>query len=275
MLTDFLTNPDFMTDYMIPWGTRILIAVLIWFIGKWIAARVVNIVKRLMEKTRMDAMLVEFLGNILFTLLLIAVIIAALDHLGIQTTSLLAIFGAAGLAVGLALKDSLGNFASGVMIILFRPFNVGDFIEAGGAAGVVEEVRIFSTHLRTPDNRAIIIPNGQIYGGSIINATAKPTRRIDMMFGIGYDDDIKLAKQLIAAALAADQRILQDPEPTIGVSELAASSIDLFARPWVNTADYWAVRGDLLERIKSDFDANGISIPYPQQDVHYYEKKSV
>lgn len=259
MLTDFFTNPELLTDYIVPWGTRILIALLIWFVGKRIAIRITRIAKRLMEKTRIDPMLVEFLGNILFTLLLIAVIIAALDHLGIQTTSLLAIFGAAGLAVGLALKDSLGNFASGVMLILFRPFNVGDSIEAGGASGVVEEVRIFSTHIRTADNRAIIVPNGSIYGGTIINNSAKPTRRIDLTFKLRLGADLAKAKQLLAAAMAADARVLKEPTAEIGISNLTDTSVDLFAQPWVKTADYGAVRSDLLERIKNDFGASGIS----------------
>ncbi len=197
-----------------------------------------------------------------------------LDHLGLQTTSLLAIFGAAGLAVGLALKDSLSNFSSGVMLILFRPFKVGDFIEAAGTAGVVEEVRIFSTMIRSGDNRQIIIPNGQIYGGTIVNVSAKPTRRIDLVFGIGYGDDIKKAKQIIAEVIAADERILKDPAPGIALGELGDSSVDINVRPWVNTPDYWPVRADLLENVKLAFDANGISIPFPQRDVHLHEVKS-
>ncbi len=271
---EIITQPGFVEQYAIPWTLRILVALLIWFIGKWIAGRITSVVKKVMIKTGMDQMLVQFLGNILYTLLLIAVIIAALDHLGLQTTSLLAIFGAAGLAVGLALKDSLSNFSSGVMLILFRPFKVGDFIEAAGTAGVVEEVRIFSTMIRSGDNRQIIIPNGQIYGGTIVNVSAKPTRRIDLVFGIGYGDDIKKAKQIIAEVIAADERILQDPAPGIALGELGDSSVDINVRPWVNTPDYWPVRADLLENIKLAFDANGISIPFPQRDVHLHEVKS-
>jgi small conductance mechanosensitive channel len=223
-----------------------------------------------MARAALDDMLTKFVSNILYTVLLVVVAIAALDQLGVQTTSLLAVLGAAGLAVGLALKDSLANFASGVMLIIFRPFKVGDFIEAAGIAGVVEEVRIFSTIMRTGDNRGIIIPNGQIYGGPIVNVTARPTRRIDMVFGIGYEDDIRKARQLIEAELAADERILEDPAPVVMVAELADSSVNINVRPWVNTGDYWDVRGNLLERIKLSFDENGISIPYPQRDVHMH-----
>ncbi len=271
---EIITQPGFVEQYAIPWTLRILVALLIWFIGKWIAGRITSVVKKVMIKTGMDQMLVQFLGNILYTLLLIAVIIAALDHLGLQTTSLLAIFGAAGLAVGLALKDSLSNFSSGVMLILFRPFKVGDFIEAAGTAGVVEEVRIFSTMIRSGDNRQIIIPNGQSYGGTIVYVSAKPTRRIDLVFGIGYGDDIKKAKQIIAEVIAADERILKDPAPGIALGELGDSSVDINVRPWVNTPDYWPVRADLLENVKLAFDANGISIPFPQRDVHLHEVKS-
>ncbi len=269
-----ITQPDFIEQFLIPWAIRIVVAAAIWFIGKWIATRLTRIMKKLMARTGMDNMLVQFLGNIIYTVLLVVVVIAALDHLGIETTSLLAIFGAAGLAIGLALKDSLANFSSGVMLIMFRPFKEGDFIEAAGTAGVVEEVRIFSTILRTGDNRQIIIPNGQIYGGTIVNVSAKPTRRIDLVFGIGYDDDIKKAKEIMADIMSKDDRILKDPAPAIALGELGDNSVNFNVRPWVNSGDYWPVRADLLENIKLAFDANGISIPYPQRDVHLYEVKS-
>lgn len=271
---DTITQPGFIEQFLIPWAIRLLVAIAIWIIGKWIAGKITATLKKLMAKGGMDDMLVQFLGNILYTLLLIAVVIAALDHLGLQTTSLLAIFGAAGLAVGLALKDSLSNFSSGVMLILFRPFKVGDFIEAAGVAGTVEEVRIFSTLIKTPDNRQIIIPNGQIYGGTIINVSAKPTRRIDLVFGIGYGDDIRKAKELIAGIMEKDERILKDPAPAIVLGELGDSSVNINVRPWVNSGDYWPVRADLLENVKLAFDSNGISIPFPQRDVHLYEAKS-
>lgn len=257
--------------YVIPWTIRVIVALAIFIIGRWVAKWIVNTSQRVMEKTGMDQMLANFLRNILYVLLLAVVVIAALDHLGVQTTSLLAVLGAAGLAVGLALQGSLSNFAAGVMIIVFRPFKVGDFIEAAGTAGVVEEVRIFNTVLRTPDNREIIVPNGQIYDGTIVNVSARDTRRIDLVFGIGYEDDLRKAKQLIEAELGKDERILADPAPAVAVGELADSSVNINVRPWVKSGDYWAVRSDLLENIKAAFDANGISIPFPQRDVHLYE----
>ena len=261
-------GPEFWQDNLLPWLVRFTVALAIWIIGKWVAQRLSRLSKRLMERARVDATLVHFLGNIIYIILLVVVAIAALDYLGIKTTSLLAIFGAAGLAVGLAMKDSLSNFASGVMLILFRPFKVGDFIEAAGTAGIVEGIGIFATSMRTGDNRAIIVPNSRLYQGNIINFSAKPTRRIDLVFGIGYGDDIKLAKQLIEEVIQADTRIHTDPAPTIALGELGESSVDINVRPWVDTADYWPVRADLLENIKLAFDANGISIPFPQREVH-------
>jgi small conductance mechanosensitive channel len=219
----------------------------------------------------MDGMLIDFFGNIVYTVLLLAVVMAALDHVGIQTTSLLAVFGAAGLAIGLALKDSLGNFSSGVMLILFRPFKVGDFIEAGGVSGVVEQVRMFATVMRTGDNREIIVPNSQIYGGTITNYSARETRRIDLVFGIGYTDDIAKTKQIIEDIMRQDERILADPAPSIALGELGDNSVNFNVRPWVKSADYWPVRADMLEKVKLAFDANGISIPYPQRDVHLHQ----
>ncbi len=263
-------DPEMVNTYLVPWSLRIIMALVVFVIGRWVAKVVVRIIERMMKKARMDDMLTAFLGNILYTVLLLVVVIAALDQLGVQTTSLLAVFGAAGLAIGLALKDSLANFSSGVLLIIFRPFKVGDFIEAAGQSGVVEEVRIFSTVLRTGDNREIIVPNGHIYGGPIVNYSARATRRIDLVMGIGYDDDIRKAKQLIVEAFAADDRILKDPAPAVSVAELADSSINLNVRPWVNSAEYWNVRSDLLQNIKQSFDANGISIPYPQRDVHMH-----
>jgi small conductance mechanosensitive channel len=263
-------DPEMIRTYLVPWGIRVLTALAILVIGRWLARAIVRVIERVMARARLDAMLTSFLGNILYTVLLLVVVIAALDRLGIQTTSLLAVFGAAGLAIGLALKDSLSNFSSGVMLIVFRPFKVGDFIEAAGMSGAVEEVRIFNTVLRTGDNREIIIPNSHVYGGPITNVSARPTRRIDLVLGIGYDDDIRRAKQLIEEAFAADARILADPAPAVSVAELADSSVNLNIRPWVLTADYWDVRSDLLLRLKQSFDANGIHIPYPQRDIHLH-----
>ena len=267
MLNELLKG-DYIDLYLIPWSIKIITALLIFVIGRWVARLLVKMSGKLMQKNKVDEMLVGFIGNILYALLLVIVVLAALDQLGVKTTSALAVLGAAGLAIGLSLQNSLANFASGVMLIVFRPFKAGDFVEAGGVSGIVETISVFTTIMRTGDNREVIVPNGQIYGGTITNYSARETRRIDMIFGIGYEDNIKLAKSLIEKALSEETRILPEPAPTIMVSELGASSVDIAVRPWVNSSDYWTVRSDLLESIKAAFDANGISIPYPQQDVH-------
>ena len=261
-------------DYLVPWSIRIVTAIFVYYIGRIIARWIVRLTRHMLERAGIDPMLNKFLCNVLNGLLIAVVAIAALDQLGVDTTSLLAVLGAAGLAVGLALKDSLGNFAAGVMLVIFRPFRIGDFVEAGGVAGVVEDIGIFSTTFRTGDNRIIIVPNGQIYGGTILNASARDTRRIDLVIGIGYDDDIKKAKRILEDILETDDRILEDPAPAISLGELADSSVNLNVRPWVKSSDYWPVRSDLLERIKNAFDAEGISIPYPQRDVHLYQEKA-
>ena len=212
--------------------------------------------------------LVKFIASVTNVVLLLMVVIAAIGSLGINTTSLVALVGAAAIAVGVALQDSLKNFAAGVMLIVFRPFGTGDEIEAAGITGIVEEITTFNTILRTPDNREIIVPNGAIYQDNIINYSARSTRRIDMVFGIGYDDDIRKAREIIEATLEADERVLKEPEPVIAISELADSSVNFAVRPWVKTEDYGVVNFDLTEKIKLAFDENGISIPYPQMDVH-------
>jgi small conductance mechanosensitive channel len=250
--------------------TNIIIAAAILFGGIWLAKRIKKYIAAMMEKREIDALLASFTSNIAYVALVAFVVIAALSQLGIQTTSFVAIIGAAGLAIGLSLQSSLSNFASGVMIIAFRPFKVGDFIEAGGISGVVEGIQIFSTQMRTGDNKAIIVPNSNITGSNITNYSAKDTRRIDMVFGIGYDDDIKKAKDILTKLLEDDERILKDPEPLVAVSELADSSVNFIVRPWVNTADYWGVKFDYTEAVKLTFDKEGISIPYPQQDVHMH-----
>jgi len=259
--------------YLIPWGVNIVMALAIFIIGKMIVNTLTSVLSKILSKSKMDDILVNFIVSILRTILLLFVVIAALDRLGVDTTSLIALLGAAGLAVGLALQSSLQNFASGVMLIIFRPFKAGDFVEVAGTAGVVETISIFSSTLRTGDNREIIIPNGSIYGGTITNFSARDTRRIDMTFGIGYDDDIKKAKELLEAIVAGDERVLPEPKTVIAVSELANSSVNFVVRPWVKTGDYWAVKWDLTEQVKLQFDQAGISIPYPQMDVHHTAKK--
>ncbi len=264
---------NWVSENGIDWGIKIAIAVAIFIIGKILARMISNLARKAMQRAGTDTMLVNFLGNIIYTVLLIAVLLAAVDSLGVNVTSLMAILGAAGLAVGLALKDSLSNFAAGVMIIIFRPFNIGDFITAGGCSGVVDEIGIFVTLMHTGDNQRIIVPNSAILGGNIVNTSAMPTRRIDLIIGIGYDDNIGQARDIIMAIVEADERILKDPEPAVVVGELGDSSVNLNVRPWVNSGDYWPVRADLLEGIKVKLDEAGISIPYPQQDVHMHEVK--
>jgi len=259
-----------MTESISTLVINIAIAAAILFGGIWLSKRIKNYVATAMEKREIDVLLASFSSNIIYVALVAFVIIAALGQLGIQTTSFVAIIGAAGLAIGLSLQGSLSNFASGVMIIAFRPFKVGDFIEAGGVAGIVEGIQIFSTQMRTGDNKAVIVPNSNIIGGNITNYSAKDTRRVDLVFGIGYDDDIKKAKDVLTELVNNDERILKDPEPVIAVSELADSSVNFVCRPWVKTADYWGVYFDLTEAVKLRFDKEGISIPYPQQDVHMH-----
>lgn len=264
---------NLISTYVIPWGINIIFALVIFIVGRWISKILVKLLKTGLIRAKMDQILVNFIGSIVATLLLLFVIIASLNQLGINTTSLIALLGAAGLAIGLALQNSLQNFASGVMLIVFRPFKTGDYIEAGGTTGVVESISIFTTTLRTGDNREVIVPNGAIYNGTITNYNARETRRIDMVFGIGYDDDIKKAKAIIQRLLDTDQRVLKDPPALIAVGELADSSVNFNVRPWVKTTDYWDVKFSLNERIKLAFDATGISIPFPQMDLHIEREK--
>ena len=257
--------------YVLPWGVNIVMALVIFMVGKFIARVLVNIAKKIMTRAKVDNILVNFIGSIISTILLLFVVIASLDQLGVDTTSLIALIGAAGLAIGLALQGSLQNLASGVMLIVFRPFNDGDFIEAAGVSGVVETIGIFTTTMRSGDNREIIVPNGAIFGGTITNYSRRETRRVDMVFGIGYDDDIKKAKDILNRILEEDERILKDPAPVVAVAELADSSVNFNVRPWCATGDYWNVYFDTHEKVKLAFDAEGISIPYPQMDVHQHK----
>ena len=259
---------DVLSLYIVPWGIRIALALAIFYIGKKVVGIVVGVVQRLMRKQETDEILVSFISAIIRWVLLLFVVIAALSQLGIDTTSLIALLGAAGLAIGLSLQSSLSNFAAGVMLIVFRPFTKGDFIDAGGAMGVVDKISIFTTILTTTDNKEVIIPNGAIMGGNITNFSARPTRRVDMVFGISYDDDIRKAKTILEEIIAADDRVLAEPAPVVSISELADSSVNFVVRPWVNSADYWAVLWETTESVKLKFDEVGISIPYPQMDLH-------
>ena len=254
--------------YVIPWGIKIVLALAIFYIGRMVVTSIVKVVSSLLRKRDMDEILVSFLSSILRWVLLLFVIIAALSQLGINTNSLVALLGAAGLAIGLSLQSSLSNFASGVMLIIFRPFTKGDFVEAGGATGVVDNISIFTTTMTTTDNKEIIVPNGAILGGNITNYSARPTRRVDMVFGISYDDDLRKAKQLLEEIIAADHRVLAEPAPVIALGELADSSVNFLVRPWAKSEDYWGLLWDTTETVKLKFDEAGISIPYPQMDVH-------
>lgn len=254
-------------------GIKLITAILIYVIGKWIADIVKNLTHTAFQKAKMDETLAIFLKNIIGALLMAFIVIAAISQLGIQTSSLVAIIGAAGLAIGLALQGSLANFAAGVLIILFKPFKVGDFIEAGGTIGSVQEIQIFCTILNHPDNRRIVIPNNAITGGNISNFTAIERRRIDLVFSVSYTDDLKVAKATLEKLCADDSRIMKDPAPTIAVMSLGDSSVNIVCRPHVLPTDYWAVHFDLVEKGKAALEAAGCSIPFPQSDVHLYEKK--
>ncbi len=257
-------------DYVLGYGVNILIALAILIIGTWIAKAITKSAVKLMTSRNVDATLIKFVGGLIKAILYIFVIIAAIDKAGIESTSFVAILGAAGLAVGFALQGSLSNFASGVMLIIFKPIKVGDFVESAGVMGVVEEVGIFVTTLNTPDNKVVYVPNSQMGGGIITNYSVKDTRRVDMEFGIGYSDDIDKARTVILEVLSSDSRILKDPAPDVFVGTLADSSVNFKVRPWVNAADYWGVYFDVTENIKKKFDANNISIPFPQTDVHLF-----
>ena len=251
--------------------TNLVIGLIIFFIGKFIAAKLAKWCEHLMLKSSVDKAVVGFSSSIIYALLFAAVILMALDQVGVETTSFIAILGAAGLAIGLALQGSLSNFASGVLIIILRPFKSGDYIEAGGQSGSVDKIELFHTYLKTPDNRVVIIPNAAIMNGSIVNYSREKTRRLDLVIGISYDADIRQAKQIMEAIVTQDERILKEPEYVIAVAELADNSVNFNLRPWVKAEDYWNVRADLLETIKYAFDKNEIGIPYPQMDVHLHK----
>lgn len=263
--------PDNIVEIIASYAFSFLMALLIFLIGKWITNKIVVVLGKVLRKVKgMDETLIKFLENIVYYALMIVVILTALGKLGVETTSFLAILGAAGLAIGLALKDSLGNFASGVMIILFKPFKVGDLVTAAGVTGNVSEVGIFSSVFITADNQKIIVPNGAITSGTITNVNALDTRRVDLVVGISYDDDIKKVKEILTNILNSNEKVLIEKGITIAVSELADSSVNFVVRAWTNTSDYWDVKFGLTESIKTTFDKEGITIPYPQQDVYHH-----
>ncbi|MDF7806708.1 mechanosensitive ion channel [Pontiellaceae bacterium B12219] len=265
---------DKVQDIVVVFGVKIVAALLVLIIGLWLAKLITGGVAKLMAKRGVDVTLAKFCCSLVSVGLKAFVFIAALEKLEVKTASFIAILGAAGLAIGLALQGSLANFAAGVLMLIFKPFKVGDFIDAGGTAGSVLEIGIFTTILKSPDNKKIIVPNAQVTGGAITNVNTFGTRRLDLVAGIGYGDDIDKARQVLNDIIASDERILKDPAPTVAVVELADSSVNFVVRPWCNSADYWGLHFDLTEAIKKKFDEAGISIPFPQRDVHVYEHKN-
>lgn len=255
----------------VAFGIDVVVAIVIFVVGRIVAKIVSNGIRKLMHAQKVDKILETFVCNLSYWTLMIFVIIAAINQLGVQTTSLIAIMGAAGLAIGLALQGSLANFAAGVLIVLFRPYRVGDFVEAAGVSGVIVQVQILTTVLKTGDNKQVVVPNAQIMSSIITNYSANATRRVDMVIGVSYDDDLDKVRAAIKDLIEADDRILKEPECLIAVAELADSSVNFNVRPWVKTADYWGVKFDFTEAVKKRFDKEGISFPFPQQDVHLYQ----
>jgi small conductance mechanosensitive channel len=261
-------NHEFLLGYSLHIVLQILAAIFIFYIGRMIAKAVSRFIERTLVARAVDKAVVAFVASLIYAILLVATVLMALSQIGVQTTSFIAILGAAGLAIGLALQGSLANFASGILIILFRPFKSGDFIDAGGVSGTVDKIEIFQTMMRTPDNKRVIVPNAQITGGSITNYSSEPLRRVDLVIGISYDSDLRKAKQILEDILKSDERVLPEPAASVKVAALADSSVNLNVRPWVNSADYWGVYWDTLEKVKLIFDEQGIGIPFPQMDIH-------
>lgn len=256
------------------YGLKIVGAIVLLVVGRFVVGIIIRMIARMLERSKVDVTLTKFVTTLTKTALMIILFIVVLNQIGVQTTSFVALIGAIGLAIGFALQGSLSNFAAGVMLIVFRPFKAGDFVEAGGTMGSVSEIGMFNTILLTPDHKKIIIPNSSITGASITNYSAMDTRRVDLIFGIGYGDDIKKAKSILERIINQDDRVLKDPAPTVAVSELGDSSVNFIFRPWVNSADYWKVYWDMTEKVKLTFDEEGISIPFPQRDVHLFQEST-
>ncbi len=259
-------------EYGALYGMNVLAAILIFIVGKFVASIVTNLLEKVLIKAKVEKTLVSFLKNLTNAALLVFVVIAAINKLGVETTSLVALLGAAGLAVGLALQGSLSNFAAGIVLIIFKPYKIGDLIEAAGALGNVKQVQVFNTVLSTLDHRIVIVPNSKITSDNIINYSSMKERRIDMVFGISYTDDLKKAKEVLIDVCKKESRVLDSPETVVAVSELGDSSVNLVCRPWVRPADYWDVLFAITENGKLELEANGMTIPFPQRDVHIYEE---
>ncbi len=260
-----------LVDLVSAWGLKLIGALVVLIVGRWVARWARRLLQRLMTAKEVDATLVPFVAGLVYYLIIAFVAVAVLGMVGIQTASMVAVLGAAGLAVGLALQGTLSNFAAGVMLLVFRPFKVGDYVEVGGSAGGVEAVGLFSTTLNTPDNVKIVIPNGSVFGNTIKNYAANDTRRNDIVVGISYDDDIGVALDTIRRVVDGDPRVLEDPAPLVAVSELGDSSVNIVVRPWCKREDYWGLRFDMMRSLKEELEAAGCSIPYPQRDVHLFQ----
>jgi small conductance mechanosensitive channel len=270
-IQEWIETIEFADVVALSW--KVLAAILIFIIGRWVARVMVRMLRGQMKRREMDELLINFVGNILYAILLLTVVLVAVGSLGVQITPLVAVLGGLALAIGLALQSSLSNFASGIMIIAFHPFTRGNFVEAGGVSGVVQKVGIFQTELKTPDNRHVIVPNSSITSSPITNYSAYDTRRVDLVVGVHYDDDLKLARATIEKVLSQHEKVLDDPAPTIMVLELGDSSVDFAVRPWVNASEFWPVRGELLEQLKVALEEAGCSIPFPQRDIHVFNEK--
>jgi len=269
----WFSNPEQIMELVIKYGGQLLLAILTLLIGLWVIGKIMKGMKKAFEARDLDASLRTFLISLSGIILKILLIISVITMLGVEMTSFIAILAAAGLAVGMALSGTLQNFAGGVMILIFKPFKVGDYITSQGHSGTVKEIQIFHTILNTPDKKTIILPNGPVSNGSMINFSTEPVRRVDFTFGIGYGDDIDKAKKVIMEVIDKDERIFKDEPPFIGVMSLGDSSVDLVVRVWANAGDYWGIFFDMQETVKKEFDRQGISIPFPQRDVHLYQSK--
>jgi small conductance mechanosensitive channel len=263
---------DGMVDFIWKVGPNLVLAIIVLIIGLWVIKLIIKGISKALDRAKVDDSLKHFLAGLIGIGLKILLLISIASMLGIATTSFVAVLGAAGLAVGLSLQGSLANFAGGILILLFKPFKVGDVIDAQGHLGVVDSIQVLNTILKTPDNKTIIIPNGGLSNGSITNFTTEERRRVDMTFGIGYNDDIKKAKQALNDLIKQDDRILDEPAPMVVVSELGDSSVNFTVRVWAKTKDYWGIYFDMQENVKLEFDKQGISIPFPQRDVHVYQQ---
>ena len=272
-ITSMLPSTDRLVEYAITYGTKALLAIITLLVGLWLIKKFSKMLRKLFEARSFDKSLQTFLVSFFSVTLKILLFISVITMIGVQMTSFIALLGAVGLAFGMALSGTLQNFAGGVIILILKPFKVGDYIEAQGFAGSVKEIQIFHTVLNTPDKKLIIIPNGGLSSGSLINYSAEPTRRVDWTFGIGYSDDIDKAKTTILDVITADQRVLKDPAPFVGVSSLGDNSVNITTRVWVNAPDFWDIFFKMNENVKKEFDKQGISIPFPQHDIHIHQKK--